>query len=82
MSQLKESSSVHLSVQQRVEFEQGLVQLKARRNKMRASMMLSLLLGIMAVVALYFNQQLIYAFFEISPTLQQLHVRKMIILVI
>ena len=74
MSKLKDRSSVHLSVQQQVEFEQGLVQLKARRNKMRASMMLSLLLGIMAVVALYFNQQLIYAFFEISPTLQQLHV--------
>ena len=74
MSKLKDRSSVHLSVQQQVEFEQGLVQLKARCNKMRASMMLSLMLGIMAVVALYFNQQLIYAFFEISPTLQQLHV--------
>lgn len=74
MSKLKDRSSIHLSVQQQVEFEQGLVQLKARRNKMRASMMLSLLLGIMAVVALYFNQQLVYALFEISPTLQQLHV--------
>ncbi|WP_374297408.1 hypothetical protein [Acinetobacter sp.] len=74
MSKLKDRSSVHLSVQQQVEFEQGLVQLKARRNKMRASMMLSLLLGIMALVALYFNQQLVYAIFEISPTLQQLHV--------
>ena len=74
MSKLKDRSSVHLSVQQQVEFEQGLVQLKARCNKMRASMMLSLLLGIMALVALYFNQQLVYALFEISPTLQQLHV--------
>ncbi|MFC4952953.1 hypothetical protein [Acinetobacter puyangensis] len=52
----------------------GLSQLKSRRNRMRTYMVLSVTMIIMSLVALFFNQQLIYSFYDISPAVQQLHV--------
>ncbi|OUY07499.1 hypothetical protein [Acinetobacter populi] len=52
----------------------GLSQLKSRRNRMRTYMVLSVTIVTMSLVALFFNQQLIYSFYDISPTIQQLHV--------
>lgn len=69
MAKLKDISPV-----QQDQFQQGLIQLESRRNKMWAYMVLSLLVALMSLVTIFFNQQLIYAFFEISPTIQQLHV--------
>lgn len=49
-------------------------ELRARRNDMRVYMVLSLLIAISSLLALIFNQQLIYRLFEISPTLQYLDI--------
>ena len=49
-------------------------QLRKRRNRMRMYMVFSVVIAIMSLIALIFNPQLIYRLFEISPTLQQLHI--------
>lgn len=56
------------------QFQQGLGQLRTRRNKMRIYLVLSVLMVALSVAAVVFNQQLVYALFEISPTINQLHI--------
>lgn len=59
---------------QQDELQQGVSVLEARRNKMQMFMMLSGVIAVMSFVALVFNQSLVYAFFDISNSVQQLHI--------
>lgn len=66
-------SSVSQIIQQQ-EFQQGLQLLNSKRRRMQAYLVLAAMLLLLCAIALYFNQQLIYAFFDIAPKVQQLHV--------
>lgn len=58
---------------QQDELQQGVNVLEARRNKMQMFMVLSSIVSVISFVALIFNQSLVYAFFDISNHVQQLH---------
>ena len=59
---------------QQHELQQGLTVLHARRNKMRLLAVLSGLITVVSLIGLLFNQSLVYAFFDVSNTVQQLHI--------
>ena len=56
------------------ELQQGVSVLQARRNKMRLLTMLSATLMVLGGFALFFNQSLIYSYFDLSTAVQQLHI--------
>lgn len=69
MSELKQVSPV-----QQDQFMHGLTTLKRRRRNLQSMMMLGVCLSLVSLILLYFNQPLVYAYYEISPTVQHLHI--------
>ncbi len=68
------ASDVKTELVQDTSLAQGLVQLKARRRHMRAYMLLSVFITAMGLVLLFYYQKLVYSFYDISLTVQQLHI--------
>ena len=56
------------------ELQQGVTTLHARRNKMRLLTMSSATLMVLGGFALFFNQSLVYSYFDLSTVVQQLHI--------
>lgn len=69
MNDLRDIAPVELT-----QLKQGLTQLELRRRHMRMYMWLSAILTFVTLVTIFFNQKLVYAFFDIYTVIPQLHV--------
>lgn len=56
------------------ELKQGVGVLQARRNKMRFLTILTSVVAIVSLVAIFFNQSLVYSYFDLGLNLKQLHI--------
>lgn len=59
---------------QQHELQQGLSILHTRRNKMRILTVLSAVLMVLSAVAIFFNQSLVYSYFDLADSVKHLHI--------